>query len=700
MKWSLQQRANIGFGLVLLLVFIIGAAVYQNAQQLIDSNREVTHTLDVLRELTRTLSTIIDAETAQRGYVITGDESYLEPYNVATASINGEIDQLRTLTADNPTQQQALDRLELLVTERLNTMEQVIEARRSEGFEAAQQLVLTGTGQQTMDEIRATVNEMENTENSLLGGRSATLDVSAQTTQIIFGVLTLVATVLVGVVYYLVNRDLRERSRLEARFRNLLESAPDATVIVNQEGKITLVNTQTQKLFGYSAAELIGQPVELLVPERFLNLHPQHRTGYFADPRTRAMGAELELYARRKDGTEFPVEISLSPLETDEGLLVSSAIRDISERKRKDVQVQYQSRLLENVNDAIIATDTDRIITFWNKAAEEMYGWTAEEAVGKTGLLLRSEITEEARQHILDEIARTGNYRVEVTQYRKDDTVIIVEGTSIPVRDVHGEVTGYVSVNRDVTARKQIEAEIKTLNAGLQRRTIELEAANKELEAFSYSVSHDLRAPLRSIDGFSQALLEDYGDQLNEEAQSYLRRVRAASQRMAELIDDLLNLARMTRAPMHLEEVDLSAIATKFIEELREQQPERMAKFVVREGLIAKGDRQLLRIVLENLLGNAWKFTSKRPEAQIEFGVIQPGTGSEESAYFVRDNGDGFDMTHASKLFGAFQRLHSMTEFEGNGIGLATVKRIIHRHGGTVWAEGEEGQGATFYFVL
>jgi signal transduction histidine kinase len=225
----------------------------------------------------------------------------------------------------------------------------------------------------------------------------------------------------------------------------------------------------------------------------------------------------------------------------------------------------------------------------------------------------------------------------------------------------------------------------------------ELQIANKELEAFSYSVSHDLRAPLRAIDGFSRIVLEDNTGQLDTEGRNNLGRVRAASQRMGRLIDDLLLLSRLSRSEMRRTRVDLSALARTLAEDLQKQQPDRRVEFVIEPGLTANADAGLIRVVLENLLGNAWKFTGKRDQAKIEFGRT---THEGAPAFFVRDNGVGFDMTYADKLFGAFQRLHSTADFPGTGIGLATVQRIIHRHGGRVWAESKSGQGATFYFTL
>jgi signal transduction histidine kinase len=256
-------------------------------------------------------------------------------------------------------------------------------------------------------------------------------------------------------------------------------------------------------------------------------------------------------------------------------------------------------------------------------------------------------------------------------------------------------------LRQEVGERRKAEEEIRRLNAELERRVIErteqLAAANKELEAFSYSVSHDLRAPLRAIDGYSQALLEDYTDRLDPQARHYLDRVRKASQRMGDIIDDLLGLARVTRVEIRWEPVDLSALARGICEDLRQAEPQRNVSFLIQEGLVAQGDSALLRLALENLLSNAWKYTSKHATGRIELGMVDDD-GS--ATYFVRDDGAGFDMEHAGKLFGTFQRLHSPNDFQGTGIGLATVQRIIHRHGGRIWAEGAVEQGAVFYFTL
>ncbi len=276
-----------------------------------------------------------------------------------------------------------------------------------------------------------------------------------------------------------------------------------------------------------------------------------------------------------------------------------------------------------------------------------------------------------------------GNLDYKVTTTRRDEIGDLSRAFGDMTEKLKNTLVSRDELVKEVAERKKIENS--------------LEKANKEMEAFAYSVSHDLRAPLRGIDGFSQALLEDYPDKLDEQGKNYLQRVRSAAQRMGVLIDDLLSLSRVTRSDMRQEAVDLSALAQSIAEEFRETQPERHVAFIITPGLTVSGDVRLLRVLIENLLSNAWKFTGHHPQARIEFGVTQID-GKE--TFFVRDNGAGFDMTYANKLFGVFQRLHSQDEFPGTGVGLATVQRIVHRHGGKVWAEGAVGKGATFYFTL
>ncbi|MFN6463968.1 MAG: sensor histidine kinase [Nostoc sp. DedVER02] len=497
MEWAIYKRNTGSFVIAVTIMAGVGVISYLSLLQYRENAQWVIHTREVLEKTKEVMSQIKDAESGQRGYLLTGKERYLEPYRTAAGEIVQKLKTLRQLTADNPDQQQRLDRLEPLIAKKLVLMEQAINARKK-NLESALQIVQIDEGQQIMEDIRMLTTAMENEENELLKQRSLEANASAHQTTLltIFG--SIIASAIVGLAAIITNQELVKRKQME----NSLQKARD----------------------------------------------------------------ELE------------------------------------------IEVNKRTAELRNTNEEL---------------------------------------------------------QIEINE------------------------------------RKKAESEILRLNVQLEQRvaerTAQLEATNKEMEAFSYSVSHDLRAPLRSIDGFSQALLEDYVDKLDAVGQNYLQRVRAATQRMAQLIDDLLNLSRLTRSEMRYEKVDLSALVEAIATELHKTEPERQVEFAIAPGLVANGDAHLLRIVLENLLGNAWKFTGKHERARIEFGLLQQ---DDTLVYFVRDDGTGFDMAYVEKLFGAFQRLHAMTEFEGTGIGLATVQRIIHRHGGRVWAESAVEQGATFYFTL
>lgn len=507
-----------------------------------------------------------------------------------------------------------------------------------------------------------------------------------------------------AIAHYSVQRRLAQASirASESRFRGLLESAPDAIVSTDRDGVIVLVNAQAEKYFGYTRDELVGQPVELLVPDSVRGRHGEYRTTYQAHPHQRPMGAGLDLHARRRDGSEFPVEISLSPLETDEGMLITATIRDITARKQADRQrFEAQERYRELVNNLPVGVYRNTAEPAWrfleaNPAMAAMFEADAKDALlgNSSHALFRNPAEQQAfNEKIMQHGFAT---REELELQTLKGRPFWGSVTAVLKRNTDGSV--YLDgIVEDITDRKQTEQQLLALSSSLRNRTTELEAINKELEAFSYSVSHDLRAPLRSIDGFSRILIDSYADRLDDTGRDRLERVRRAAQHMGTLIDDLLKLSRVTRAELTREAVDLSALAAEVFDELCRQKPERPVQLTVQPGLVAQGDRRLLRVVFDNLLGNAWKFTGERADAHVEVGTIMH---HGIPALFVRDNGAGFDMAYAGKLFGAFQRLHDTREFPGTGIGLATVQRVIHKHGGQIWAEAAVGQGATFYFTL
>ncbi|TAL24787.1 MAG: PAS domain S-box protein [Nitrospirae bacterium] len=405
-------------------------------------------------------------------------------------------------------------------------------------------------------------------------------------------------------------------------------------------------------------------------------------------------------------------------------------VHDITERKTAEEKLirakEEWERTFDSVPDMIAILDENYHIVRVNKAMAEKLGVNAEQCAG---LVCYQCVHETSGPPAFCPHALTladGKYHIaEVYEERLGGDLLV---STSPLFNENGKLIGSVHVARDITEQKKSEKEIKSLNEDLRGYVIDLEAANKELDAFSYSVSHDLRAPLRGIDGFSLALLEDYADKLDDNGRDYLERMRAGTQRMGQLIDDLLNLSRVTRVRMSRENINLSAIAGKVADRLKKTSEKHEVEFIIAENLLAYCDANLLNVVFENLLGNAWKFTEKRKAAKIEFGVMQskpplnpllnqggelvdsenspPNLGGVAEGrgggmvYFVRDNGAGFDKTYAEKLFTPFQRLHTMEEFPGTGIGLATVKRVIERHGGKVWIEGEVDKGATVYFTL
>jgi PAS domain S-box-containing protein len=502
--------------------------------------------------------------------------------------------------------------------------------------------------------------------------------------------------------------DITESKQAEEKLRRsqeqlagIIGSAMDAVITVDDEQRIVLFNGAAERVFLFPSEDAIGQPLIRFIPERFRPAHKGHIENFGKTHVTkRSMGTLGPLYGLRADGEEFPIEASISQIEAEGRKLYTVILRDITERKRADEALREQARILD-LAPVLIRELNGRII-FWNTGSEQIYGWNAGEALGKiTHELFQTEFPrpeEEIRARLL---AR-GHWEGELVHTRKDGARLVIDSHWVLHRDEDDKPKAILELNNDITERKQAEQEIHRLNEELEQRvadrTAQLQAANKELEAFSYSVSHDLRAPLRHIDGFSQALLEDYSDKLDQEGKYYLQEVRGASQQMAQLIDDVLQLARVTRSEMRREEVNLSELAEAIIADLRKGEGKQRSVTVnIEDGLSTRGDKRLLRIVLTNLLGNAWKFTAKCKQAEITLGEAKK---NGESVCFVRDNGAGFDMAYANKLFGAFQRLHSAGEFEGTGIGLATVQRIVSRHGGRVWAEAVVNEGAAFYFTL
>jgi PAS domain S-box-containing protein len=357
-----------------------------------------------------------------------------------------------------------------------------------------------------------------------------------------------------------------------------------------------------------------------------------------------------------------------------------------------------QANLLNLTHDSIFVRDMDFVITYWNRGAQELYGWNPEEATGKRSKELLKTVFSVPHGEIQAQLERTGRWEGELRQMKADGTEVVVSSRWSLRRDEHGRPAAILETNNDITERKRWEQEISALNQELSNRSAQLEASNKELEAFAYSVSHDLRAPLRHMSGFTQLLQKSTATVLNEKSQRYVTIIQEAAKRMGNLIDDLLSFSRIGRAEAHKALVNLDQVVLEVLTEVRQQSEERKIAWKVGALPAWIVDRSMLRLALVNLISNAVKFTRTRPQAEIEIGCNRQA--EDQVVIYVRDNGVGFDMKYSNKLFGVFQRLHSTEAFEGTGIGLATVQRIVHRHGGRVWAESTVDRGATFYFSL
>jgi PAS domain S-box-containing protein len=685
---------------------------YESIREFVVASRWDDHTYQVIAAIDTLAAELNHAVGASRGYVITGRAEYLGPWKGAIDQIGPSIELLQSLTIDNPAQQERIARLKPLMQQNVVFSEKLIEARREQGFAVAEERMATTSEQSLQDEIQGILHDTVGEENRLLGMRLRTAESnSRRSIAMVFGGSAL-SVGLISLAAWMVLRSNAARERiakslvartaqLEAvdgelretieRFKSLVESAKEyGIMMLDREGRIKTWNSGAQRLLGYTEAEAIGKHFS-----SFYAVEEREKGRPEDELRTAVERGQYEEdgWRLRKDGTKFWANVIVNPIFDRHGGHVGflNITRDLTER----IRLEEQAKNFFAVSPGLLCmVGKDGFFKRANSGWEKVLGYSETElnALQYLGLVHPED---RAAAPAADGMMAGGmplgqfenRYRCKDGSYR---WLMWKSAISADSQLIYAAAT-------DITERKRTEEKIAGLNKTLQQQNVLLESTNKELEAFSYSVSHDLRTPLRSLDGFSQALLEDYSERLDDQGRNYLERVRAGSQRMGHLIDDLLNLSRVSRSDINREQVDLSKIAREVAEELKTAGGERGVEFAIEEGLVAETDSRLMRIALTNLLGNAWKFTSKRPNARIEFGSVKEKGGK---VYFVRDNGAGFDPAHATKLFGAFQRLHSMNEFPGTGIGLATVQRIVQRQGGRVWAEGRVDAGATFYFSL
>jgi diguanylate cyclase (GGDEF)-like protein/PAS domain S-box-containing protein len=468
----------------------------------------------------------------------------------------------------------------------------------------------------------------------------------------------------------------------EWKFEQFLELAPDAIVGIGADGGMVLANAQAERAFGYQREELFGQPIEMLLPERFRSSHRGVRSGYFTDPRTRPMGAGLELFGLRKDGSEFPAEISLASIETADGLLATAAIRDITDRVKSAALEQQLRAPVESSDDAIIGKQLDGTIVSWNRGAERIYGYRADEVTGRSiSIIVPPERSGELAT-LLGSVARGEHVdHYETVRMRKNGSLIDVSLAVSPIRDAHGILIGASTIARDVTERKQAE--------------IELRRSNLDLERFAYVASHDLSEPLRSISGFVDLLARRYKGQLDEDADRFISFTVSGVERMQTLIDDLLVYARVRSVELTLVDVDTAAVIRDILTDLEDAIADRGTLLEVGQLPVIRAEPALLGQVFRNLIANAVKFSvGENPRVS-----VSATRGLRHWRFDIQDNGPGVEPADVARVFEVFQRLHGR-DVPGTGIGLAIVKRAIERHGGTIEVHAAPGGGSIFSFSI
>nr|WP_309249582.1 PAS domain S-box protein [Paraburkholderia sp. CNPSo 3274] len=480
------------------------------------------------------------------------------------------------------------------------------------------------------------------------------------------------------------------RRRQEERFRQVVEAAPNAMVMLDRDGRIVLVNAQTEKLFGYPRDELVGQSIEVLVPERFRSRHPEYRDAFYSDLKTRPMGAGRDLFARRRDGSEFPVEIGLNPVSTDEGMFVLAAVVDITERRRLEERFR---QVVEAAPNAMVMVDQDGRIVLVNAQTEKLFGYPRNELIGQS---IEALVPERFR-------GRHPEYRVsffnnltsrpmgagrDLYGLRKDGSEFPVEIGLNPLSTDEGKFVLAAVV--DITSRKHAQEE-------LLRKTDELARSNKDLEQFAYLASHDLQEPLRAVAGPLQMLQMRYKGQLDGRADEFIAHAVDGATRMQALINDLLAYSRVGRSDDARQLTDCAQILDQALKSLSVMMEESGAE-VRREALpTLVAIPTHLALLFQNLVGNAIKFRDKARPVRIDVGARREGEGW---LFWVKDNGIGIDPQYYERIFLVFQRLHTRADYPGTGIGLALCKRIVEQHGGQIWVESVEQEGATFFFTL
>ncbi|MCW5553007.1 MAG: CHASE3 domain-containing protein [Verrucomicrobiae bacterium] len=698
MIFSIRNKLLLGFAASALALLGVGWLSLRTTNELINATESVIQTHKVIATLADGLAVLTEAETAQRGFLLTGEETFLADCRSAEAEAGKWVVTLLGLVADNPAQHRRGQELAALIKQRLAILNQRISVRQREGLDQAAAAVAQREGKTAMDQCRALMAQMQAEEARLLAERQAASRASTRRSLGVIVASSILACALGVLAILVIQRDLLRREAAERQLQesarqiqDLYNLAPCGYHSLDANGVFLAVNDTELTWLGYTREELVGR-------RSFADLLTPASARVFIEnfPRFKARGSvkDLEFEMVRKDGSLLPVLLNATAIRDDAGGYVASrsTVFDISSRKRAE---EERDRIFNLSRDLMCIAGFDGRFRTVNPAWQETLGFPAAEFTNRPFLDFVHPDDRAATVAETEKLAGGGETVHFENRYRGKDGayrwLAWAARASVPQQLIYATA-------RDITGIKRAQEEINRLHADLQQRAALLETANRELEAFSYSVSHDLRAPLRHIDGFVDLLDRKCGAQLDEGGRRYLRIIAEAARQMGTLIDDLLVFSRMGRAELRWQEVDLKSLVHEAVAGLETELDGREVEWRVGTLPRVRGDAAMLRQVLVNLIGNAIKYTRPRNPARIEIGCAEETT--TEQVFFVRDNGVGFDMQYVGKLFGVFQRLHHADEFEGTGIGLANVRRIIHRHGGRTWAEGKLDSGATLFFTL
>jgi PAS domain S-box-containing protein len=695
MKFPVKNWIMLGFIVSVLALALTGWLSHRAINHSTTTSDSVVQAQEVIANLESVLAALTQVEAEQRGYLLTGQPNFLADRQSATERLQTDLYTLRQLTGDNPKQQGYLDQLKPMITQRLAFLDERIAVYQERGLAAAADPAVLTQGKAVMDQIRGEIARMHEEEAHLLAER---IQLSRQSTRQSIRIITGGTVLAIGIgllAVLVIQRDLRLRARAERELlknQRLLESILDHTpalvFLKDLAGRYLFVNRRFEQVAGRSRAEIRGQTVFDLAPEALAETAQTHQQIVLA----KQGPVEFEETVLYPDGPRSHLAVKF-PLRDADGKIYATAgiSTDITERKRAEDE---RDRFFNLSLDLLCISSADGYFKRVSPAVQEILGWTPEEFLARPYLDFVHPDDHAATLQEVEKQVKAGQRVLQFeNRYRhKDGSWRVLSWCSMP----HGELM--YAIARDMTEKNAAAAQIAALNAEQQSRAAQLEAVNKELEAFSYSVSHDLRAPLRHIDGFVDLLRKQSQDKLDERGLRYLQVITDAARQMGNLIDDLLVFSRMGRAELRQQNVEMDALVHEAVTTLQSETNSRHITWKIASLPQVQADAAMLRQVWVNLLANAVKYSRPRDPAVIEIGCT--ADAPVEYQFFVRDNGVGFDMEYVDKLFGVFQRLHRAEEFEGTGIGLANVRRIVLRHGGRTWAEGKVDAGATFYFTL